>query len=248
MKKICFIFAILCGVSVTLMASGGKWHSLKAVGKHSAKSYSMAKNVARLELRSYDWRYKKEGIYTVLCNIETPAIKLTDPKIIKKFIDVKPNLKRGGDMGRSRLKFGDTIRGFVLYTNGKISRLNEVSDITNLFGKIDTPAEAQLIVHLSMKYSAIKEVDKWTYSSGTLDIVKSKYRKTSKGYEIWNRYTIYSGSDPCVCLVISTQQTYADRILINEGGKIIAVKQLSKTKKKTIDSDIFAIPAEGCYE
>jgi hypothetical protein len=248
MKKIYFIFAVLCSVSVTLMASGGKWHSLKAVGKHNAKSYTLAKNVARLELRSYDWRYEKRGIYTVLCNIEASAPKVVDPKIIKKFTDAKPNLKRGGDMGKSRLKFGDAIRGFVLYANGKISRLNEVSDIIKLFGKIDTPAEAQLIIHLSMKYSGIKDIHVKTYVNGGLDIDKSKYRKTSKGYEIWNKYTIYSGSDPCTGLYDSQNKTFIDRTVVNKNGKIILMKQLSKKIKKSSGGELFSIPPVGCYD
>jgi len=231
-----------------LMASDGNWHSLKAVGKHSAKSYTMAKNVARLEIRTYDWRYKTNGIYTVLCNIETSAVKVLDPKIIKKFIYAKPNLKRGGDMGRSRLKFGDTMRGFVLYDNGKISRLNEVADIIKLLGKIDTPAEAQLVIHLSMKYSGIKDMYAKSYVTGGLDIEKSKYRNTSKGYEIWNKYTIYSGSDPCVGLYASTDITFTDRTLINRDAKIIFVKRLSKIKKKESGGDIYSIPPTDCFD
>ena len=86
-------------------------------------------------------------------------------------------------------------------------------------GEIDTPAEAQLILWIHSKHGG------------------TKYRKTSKGYEIIIKYYKSYPSDAgdkTIAEICEESREVIDKAIVGKKGKIISYKQVSIAKKGNI--------------
>ena len=230
--KIVLIFLLITGV----YAKSGKWKNIEPFNKHSANAYQLKEDIDVLEIRAYGIRSKYKTYHTSIGIYVKPKKELSK-KLVKKFSKATLNSSRKGDIRIPPDFKGNISRGFILYKNGKIFRMNEMSDIISCLGEIDTAAEAQLVLWLHSQYSGVKQTAKGKLSYRPA-VLNQKYRKTEKGYEIVTKYTIshsYSRSKWEWC---NDEQNFTDRAIIDKRGKIVGFKQLSKSKIKSECSEV----------
>ena len=195
-----------------LQAKGPKWQELKEGYKYPESAYHLKDDIVVLEIRLFDTLNKP----SIVRSIYKAPLNLLDTKLRKKFRNAPPNMSKKGDIHKNPAYPNEIYNAFTMDSSGWILRMNEIVDVIGFMGEIDTPAEAQLILWLHSK------------REGT------KYRKTSKGYEIVIKYEKSYPLDkeskkrPEYCREI---REVTDRAIINKKGKIISYKQLGIVQK-----------------
>lgn len=99
--------------------------------------------------------------------------------------------------------------------------MNEIVDVVEYMGEINTPAKAQLILWLHGK------------REGT------KYRKTSRGYEMlieyeWIGPEIHRTGAGGIAEFCNKVGKATDRAIINKKGKIVSYQQIWRSKKSSL--------------
>jgi len=205
--KIILLTLLLTG----LQAKAAKWQQLKPMQAYTKSDFHLKESVKCLEFKvcKADVKRKKceEKPYSVV-RICPKASKHLDPKLIKRFKNLSPKASQTDNIRKTILS-DSIINGFSIDDKGIIWRLNEIKDIIDILGKIDTPAEAQFVLWLHGRDDGVR------------------YRKVSGGYEV---ITEHQGS---ACDGVNDYEEYSSyRLLVGENGKIIKRKLLKHTKKK----------------
>ena len=141
MKKryvIGFLIGLLCLLSAE--AGGPKWHKLKALSDYPPAAFHLKENVAYMEIRWYRTK-KSKTPYKTIAVYRTPLEKYPQ-NVTEKFKNLTPRYSNKADI---LPRYGNA---FFIDTKGKMFRMDEVKDIVSLLGKIDRPAEAQLVLRL----------------------------------------------------------------------------------------------------
>ena len=167
-------------------------------------------------MREYIWQsphdVDKNSYHVVMSAYKTPLQSFKSKKV-KKFKSLAPNFTKEAnirEMGHC-LMSGCTFsrsNGFMIDKNGKMWRMNEVSDVIKYLGIIDTPAELKLVLWLNNEAHD-----------------KDKYRKTSNGYIVISEYD-NSINDLGEC------GHFVYRLKVSKKGKITEKKLLKKTESK----------------
>ncbi len=217
--KIVLLVLLITGVH----AKGAKWQELKALKEYPANAYKLKEGVEYLEIRNYikgnkDKRYNIKK-YSVTVSMQRTPLKSFSPKMVKKFKALSPNLSKQTNIKSSTFCLmsgcvSQISNGFMIDSHGKMWRMNTTEDIIDMLGKIDTPAEAKLVLWLNNKNRSTSDEDH-----------KDKYRKTSNGYTVISEY-----ENSIMNFGECGHFTY--RININKKGKITGKKLLKKKPSK----------------
>lgn len=209
--KIVLLALLLTGVH----AKGVKWQKLKEIEKYSGSDYNLKEGVEYLEVRQYVWRAPQKvnkNNYSVPVSAYKIPLKSFESKIVKKFKNLAPNFTKQANIRNIGYCYmsgctSSLCNGFMIDNNGKFWSMNEVGDVINFLGEIDTPAEVKLVLWLN------KEAH------------EDKYSKTSKGYTVISEYdNSIDNFGECGYF------TY--RLRINRRGKITEKKLLKKGPSK----------------
>ena len=210
-KIVVFLLSFIFLLTV-IHAKEIKWQNLKPVNLYSASAFHLKESVECLELKTCitDAKGKKcvGKVFTTVTVCHKP-LKHFDEKLIKRFKKLYPKESKQGNIRKILLPSSIT-NGFSIDNKGVIWRLNEVEDIIDILGDIDTPAEAQLVLWLHGKNPA------------------KSYHKVSKGYEVLIEEKKLS---PC-----NGEKDYEEIFIykreISKEGKISKQKLISHTKKE----------------
>ena len=166
--KIVLLILLITG----LYGKDSKWKSLKRIYQYPTNAFHLKDDIAVMEIRRYSTydNYKKYNKPTIEMKFYKTPFKLLDSKLVKRFQNSVPNLSKSGNIHRTSKSSAEISNAFIINNSGNILGMNEIVDVIDFMGEIDTPAEAQLIL--------------WLYSKRE----GAKYRKTSKGYEIIIKY------------------------------------------------------------
>lgn len=216
--KIVLLVLLVTGVH----AKSAKWQKLKSLNEYRASAYTLKEGVEYLEIREY-YQDEDKGYdtkkYKVTVSMQRSTLKSLSPQIVKKFKASAPNLSKETNIKKTRfcLMSGCASRisnGFMIDSHGKMWRMNSVKDVIDMLGRIDTPAEAKLVLWLNDKNR-----------DTTDENYKDKYRKTSRGYTIISEY-----DNSIMNFGECGHFTY--RISISKKGVITEKKLLKKTPSK----------------
>ena len=217
----------------SVLLEAGSWKKFESVEmRHDGSAYHLLNNVAVLEFRNYQKPYKASSFRP---DITIEAKKVSD-KQIKRFRRAAPNFSRKSNIAYPPLYKESTNRAFVLYDDGKISRMNEISDVLKLMGTIDTPAEAQLVLWLNSQYRKKSKKTLRGSKVNTLTVMEEKVRKVSQGYEILTKYKCYATKKGTVEkgesyeYSIQLFQVVTAKSLISKKGKIKSYKIINRSK------------------
>ncbi len=164
-------------------------------------------------------------------------------KRLSSFKKAKANFSRKSNIAYPPDARGKTSRAFVLYNDGKISRMNEISDVVKLMGTIDTAAEAQLVLYLHAVHRSKATKSLKGSKVHTVSVKENKIRAVSNGYEIETKYRVVAtkkGSRN----EMSSIELYRDivaRSFVTKKGKIKRYKILSRSKIKEEKSTIISL-------
>ncbi len=151
--KIVLSVLLLTGVQ----AKAAKWQKLKSIDTYPGSAYHLKENVAYMEIRWY--ATKKGKKITKTLKLYKKPLESYPKETISKFRSLKPKYSNDADIGW-------TGNAFFIDTKGKMFQMDMRKDIISLLGKIDRPAEVELILYLSHERG------------------KHYFKKTSKGYKI----------------------------------------------------------------
>ncbi len=152
-----FKIMLLVALAMGLYAKDTKWKKLKPVDSYLASAFHLKENVSYMEIRRYRAKKSKKA-FEVTALYRTP-LENYPQDVIGKFNKLTPKYSSKADIGSS---YGNA---FFIDIEGKMFQMDMRKDIVSLLGKIDSPAEAQLILWLN------------NYEQGQY------YRKIAKGYE-----------------------------------------------------------------
>jgi len=210
--KIVLLLLLVTGI----YAKGAKWQNLKLLKKYSSHAYSLKAGVQYLEVREYIWqsphKVDKNSYHVVMSAYRTP-LKSFKSKKIKKFKALVPNFTKEAnirEIGHCLMSGCSFSRsnGFMIDKDGKMWRMNEVSDVVRCLGTIDTPAELKLVLWLNSEAHD-----------------KDKYRKTSNGYTVISEYGNSINN-------FGERGHFVYKLKINKKGEITEKKLLKKTASK----------------
>ncbi len=217
MKILKILLLIL--LTTGIQAKNNKWQPLKSLDEFPASAFNLKKGVAYLEIRQYRVneernKLKKKSYKTVLSLYRTPLDSF-DPKTVKKFRKLAPNLSREGDIYRGDLQSSGVgcyygYNGFLIDDQGKMYSMNMTEDVIGFLGEIDTPAEVQAVLWLHDK------------NSGSI------YRKRSKGYDVIIEYEEEAGDSHDYCRKFKYSAT------IDKKGRLVKYKLVKTKKLKTM--------------
>jgi hypothetical protein len=210
--KIILLALVLSSVYV----NAAKWIELKSLNAYQSSEYHLKNGVDYLEVREYIWqsphKVDKNSYRVVISAYKTP-LKSFKSKKVKKFKALAPNFTKEANIREIGhcLMSGCTFsrsNGFMIDKDGKMWRMNEVSDVIKYLGTIDTPAELKLVLWLNSEAHD-----------------KDKYWKTSNGYTVISEYdNSIDNFGECGHFVY--------RLKINKKGEITEKKLLKKTASK----------------
>ena len=108
-----FKIVLLILLTTGIQAKSNKWQPLKYIDDYPASAFNLKKGVVYLEIRQYQVNeerneLKKKSYKTVLSLYRTPLDSF-DPKTVKRFRKLTPNLSHQGD-----------IYGFMIDDQGKM--------------------------------------------------------------------------------------------------------------------------------
>ncbi len=217
-----FKIVLLTLLLISVHAKDSKWQGLKKIYKYPTSAFHLKDDIAVMEIRRYGTNdnYTKYNEPTLEMKFYKTPLNLLDSKLVKRFKNSSPNLSKSGNIHRTLETSSEISNAFIIDTSGDILRMNEIVDVIGFMGVVDTPAEAQLILWLHSK------------REGT------KYRKTSKGYEIIIKYEKSYPSDKGdgkIAEICEEYREVTDKAIISSKGKIISYKQVNIAKKGSIN-------------
>ena len=215
----CWVCAIL-----TLNAKTIGYEALTSFYLQPSEAYHLKEEVLAFELRRYQHAdaYKN---YTVIKGIyRIPKYQIAS-RVRKNFDMARPNLSRESDIVDPSNYKEDVYRGFILYKNGKVVRLNEIADIVACLNGVDTVAEAQFVVWLHLNSIGEEHVKKWKSANTHLrmEFISQKYKKSKQGYGIMLDFFVTD-------TVNNVSQNFVDSMIITSKGEMIHHKELKKGK------------------
>ncbi|BAF72973.1 hypothetical protein [Sulfurovum sp. NBC37-1] len=142
---------------ISVNAQGAKWQKLKPLNAYKGNAYHLKENVAYMEIRWY--ATKKGKKITETLKLYRKPLESYPEDTILKFRSLKPKYSNNADIGWSG-------NAFFIDTEGKMFQMDMRKDIMSLLGKIDKPAEVELILYLNNAEG------------------KHYFKKTSKGYRV----------------------------------------------------------------
>jgi len=141
----------------SLQAKSAKWQKLQGIDSYLGSDYHLKKDVSYMEIRWYATRKSRKITKTL--QLYRKPLESYPQSLIAKFKSLKPRYSNSADIGGSG-------NAFFIDTNGKMFQMDMKKDIISLLGKIDRPAEVELILYLN-------------HEEG-----RGYYKKLSKGYKI----------------------------------------------------------------
>jgi len=150
--KIVLLALLLTGVQ----AKAAKWQKLKPLDTYPGSAYHLKENVAYMEIRWYATKKGKKVTKTL--KLYRKPLESYPKETISKFRSLRPKYSNDADIGWSG-------NAFFIDTKGKMFQMDMRKDIINLLGKIDKPAEVELILYLNNAEG------------------RHYFKKTSKGYK-----------------------------------------------------------------
>lgn len=215
------LFVVL--LLIQLQAKDTKWQKLKSLKEYSASDYTLKEGVEYLEIRTYSRgiegkKYNIRG-YRADLTMQRKALTSFSSAKIKKFKELTPNISEQTDIRKSGFCLmsgciSSIGNAFMIKSDGKMWRMNMVTDILEMLGEIDTPAEAKLTLWLNDTHRNISDKGSLGY--------KDKYRKIPQGYEVISQYDNFLDN-------FGECGNFTYKISINKQGKIFN-KQLLKKK------------------
>ena len=133
-----------------------QWQKFKPLDTYLGSTYHLKENVAYMEIRWYATKKGKKATKTL--KLYKKPLQSYPKEIISKFRLLKPKYSNDADIGW-------TGNAFFIDTNGKMYQMDMRKDIIGLLGKIDRPAEVELILYLNNAEG------------------RHYFKKTSKGYK-----------------------------------------------------------------
>ncbi len=209
--KIILLLLLVTGI----YAKSGEWQKLNSVvdRAYTLDNYHFKKPIQCLELRSYSINPKTckrtDQSFVALVSVCSPSLS---SRRLKRFRKIDPSLSEKGDIRRGK-NSRSVINAMVIDDERKIWRMNEIADLIDLMGEIDTPAEAQMVLWLNGENEA------------------ERCRKSSMGYEMIVEEHKYSGKNGYTEFV----ETYTYRVVVGTKGKIAQKKLLKRSKKRAIE-------------
>ena len=179
MKKI-LITMLFLAIPVAILADNlMEYKKLKAIGAYKSSEYNLSSTIKYMEVRLYNIqtiRGQKKFIspnYKTITAIKSSNISNELIAKIKKYPPIFTYLSNIHSSGMCVMSGCGHNKGnaFIVDTHNKVWKMDEVSDVLNYLGDIDTEAELRLLLWLkSIKYE------------------NSKYRKIKDGYEVIVEY------------------------------------------------------------
>ena len=198
-------------------AKDAKWQTLKSLYDYSESAYELKDGVEYLELREYtrvkDSKEKMRHAETAFVMSRRPLSDFP-PSKVKKFNKLTPILSKQTNIRKftscSPNGCGEHVgNGFMIASDGKLWKMNEIADVWNYIEKIDTPAKIQLALWLNGK------------RYGT------RYRKVANGFEvIIEQYKSSCGGDE------EYEEYFTYSVHVDHKGKVTQEKLLKHTKEK----------------
>jgi len=204
------LIILLFYINVTLYG----WTALKPLKSYKPNEFNLKKGIEYFEIRQYDSN-KRLGInnkkYRVRYPIYKKPLSQYNYRLKKQFKRILPNLSKETNIkklaicatGECKTTIGN---GFYIDERENMGYMNEVSDVINFLGKIDTPAELQFVLWMNNK-----EDGKY-------------YRKVRKGYEVIIDYT-NSVANFGKC------GKFRDKALVGYNGKLLSYRTLKYDAK-----------------
>ena len=155
MMKI-FKIVLLALLIVSVNAKSAKWQKLKPLNAYNGSAYNLKENVEYMEIRWY--ATKKGKKITKTLKLYKKPLESYPKETISKLRLLKPKYSNDADIGW-------TGNAFFIDTKGKMYQMDMRKDIIGLLGKIDRPAEVELILYLNNAEG------------------RHYFKKTSKGYK-----------------------------------------------------------------
>ena len=152
-----FKFVLLLLLTMGIYAKGANWQKLKALETYPGSAYHLKENVAYMEIRWYATKKGKKVTKTL--KLYRKPLESYTHEIISKFKSLKPKYSDKADIGWSG-------NAFFIDSKGKMFQMDMRKDIISLLGKIDRPAEVELVLYLKNEKGV------------------HYYKKSSKGYKI----------------------------------------------------------------
>ena len=211
--KILLLILVLSGA----YANAAKWQKLKQLYDYSESTYSLKEGVEYLELREYtrvkDSKEKMRHTETAFVMKRKPLSDFPASKV-KKFNKLTPILSKQTNI--RKFTFCDSYgcgehvgNGFMIASDGKLWKMNEIADVWSYIEKIDTPVKIQLALWLNGKHYG------------------TRYRKVSKGYEVI--IEVYRSS----CAENNEYEEYLTySVHVDDKGNVTKEKLLKHTKEK----------------
>jgi len=185
-------------ILITNLNAGEKGWRVFKQQTYSPTSCHLKKGIEYLEVRLYktnsDYTKIIDKHYKVTERCYRKPLEHFDPKIVKWFRKIGPNLKLAKETDITKGFYEDgppwdkntvkryTIGGaFFITDKGKVGRMNTIDDIVSFLGDIDTEAELDFVLrrrgHLFCK----------------------RYRKKSNGYDVQceDRVEMETNEEPC---------------------------------------------------
>ena len=207
-------------VVVVLLLTGGhakglKWHDLKQLRNYQENAYILKKDVAYLELREYtrvkDSKEKMRHTETAFVMGKRPLNDFSASKV-KRFKKLTPILSPQTNI--RKFIFCDFYgcvehigNGFMIASDGRLWKMNEIADVWNYIEKINTPAKIQLALWLNGKHSG------------------TRYRKVADGYEVIIEYYQTSCDGK-----LDYEENFTYSIYVDTYGNVSREKLLKHTK------------------
>ena len=221
--KIALLILLVTGA----YAKSEKWEKLYSVvdRAYTLDDYHFKKPIKCLELRSYSidpkTRKRTDNSFVTLVSVCSSSLS---SRMLKRFRKIDPGLSKKGDIRRGKNP-QDVINAMVIDGEGKMLRMNEITDLIDLMGEIDTPAEAQMVLWLNGENEA------------------ERCRRSSKGYEMIVEEHKFSGKNGYTEFV----ETYTFRVVVGREGKIRQKKMLKHGKKRAIEDTEEVVKKPAIY-
>lgn len=205
-------------------ANSQEWIPLKSLEGYKSQDFNLKEGVEYAEVRTYygDNEYKTDS-YAVEATMGTKTLVDYDAKFVEYFKSIKPDFNQAGIRKSKMCSFmGCRVKAsnvFVVLKDKSVWRMNEVKDVGEYLGDIDTEAELKLVFWLNNEYTTINDHEH-----------KESYKKVKDGY-LLKAYNINHVMNYAPC----GEFTY--EYFVNNKGEISGKKLI---KKVLIDDCVVA--------
>lgn len=221
MKKILMTMLFLAIPVVILADNLKEYKKLKPIEVYKSSEYNLSSTIKYMEVRLYNIQTSRDQQEYISQNYKTiTAVKSSkiSNELIEKIKKYPPiftylsNINIGGMCVMSGCGYNKG-NVFIVDEHNKVWKMDEVSDVLNYLGDIDTEAELRLFLWLkSVKYK------------------NSKYRKIKDGYEVMVEYNNNLSN-------VGECGYFKYHLIVTKKGKI---SQLLLSKSDSKDGCLFA--------